>query len=127
MPSHHSCPPPLPEPEHSPSCDPWKVDQPLNRANGHASYDGTHDSPARSEGSNRTLAGSDFEMENKTNATNGADKIRPTEPRLQRTESSASRKRSYDETDQEDGKLRQSDDYTPRLKRRQPQVAAAYR
>lgn len=57
--------------------------------------------------------------------TNGGenDQSRPT---LSRSESNA-RKRSYDESQrEEDGKLRQYDDVTPRLKKRQPQVHDAY-
>lgn len=125
--SSHSRPPPPPEPKYSPPGEQWQADQSLNRLNGHASYDGTGDSPARSDGSNRTLAGSDFEMENnKSEPLNTAEKPQAPEPRLQRNESLTSRKRSYDDGEQEDGNLRQYDDYTPRNKRRQPQVAAAY-
>ncbi|KAF1993144.1 hypothetical protein P154DRAFT_451023 [Amniculicola lignicola CBS 123094] len=82
-------------------------------------------SPAPSEGSNRTLPGSDFETD-----APATDVENPTEnavsmSALHRSDSSISRKRSYDEADQEET-IRQQDDRT-RRKRRQPQVASAYR
>ncbi|ORY16712.1 hypothetical protein BCR34DRAFT_475759 [Clohesyomyces aquaticus] len=118
--SNPSRPPPLPqEPRHG---DYWSSAKAQKYPNGH-SLDGSRESPARSEGSNRTLAGSDFEPEASTDA-NVEDKVVPTVPKLARSDSSISRKRSYGDTEQDDEKIRQQDD-TKRKKR--PQVAAAYR
>ncbi|KAF2188119.1 hypothetical protein K469DRAFT_768460 [Zopfia rhizophila CBS 207.26] len=119
--AHTRPPPPPPAQNHF---DSWTSGNPQSHPNGHA-LDGARESPARSEGSNRTLAGSDFETE-KPSTSNGIDKAPAPEPKLHRSDSSFSRKRSYDDTDQDDEKLRQQDDHT-RRKRRQPQVEAAYR
>ncbi|KAF2738995.1 hypothetical protein EJ04DRAFT_509149 [Polyplosphaeria fusca] len=110
-------PPPPPPPDRGPS---WTNSNPQVKPNGY-NFDRSQTSPARSETSNRTLAGSDFEVE--TNA-DGAGKVSEAVPKVQRSDSSFSRKRSYDDTDQ-DEKLRQQDDHI-RRKRRQPEVAAAY-
>lgn len=93
------------------------------RPNGHVAFDGARESPARSEGSNHTPAGSDFETQSKAAS---AANVKP-QPRLQRNSSSSGLKRSYDETDQDDENVRKQDDHAPRYKRRQPQVASAYR
>lgn len=47
----------------------------------------------------------------------------PQKPRLYRADSSAGRKRSYEEAE---FPQRQEDDYAKRFKRKQPRVAAAY-
>lgn len=109
--------PPPPPPEQTP----WNSGQPLGHPSGHG-FDTSRGSPARSEASNRTLAGSDFDD---AKTTSGIERATETVPNLHRSDSSFSRKRSYDEADQDDEKLRQQDDHT-RRKRRQPQVAAAY-
>ena len=96
------------------------------RPNGHVTFDGGRESPARSEGSNHTATESDFDTESKPSSV--TDVVKPAlERRLQRNSSSYSLKRSYDETDKDDENVRQQDDHAPRHKRRQPQVAAAYR
>ncbi|KAF2265833.1 hypothetical protein CC78DRAFT_543061 [Lojkania enalia] len=110
-------PPPPPPPERAP----WNSVQFQKQSNGSAS-NASRASPARSDSSNRTLAGSDFEEEK---STIGAEKPPETTPKLHHSDNSFSRKRSYDEADQDDEKLRQQDDHA-RRKRRQPQVAAAY-
>lgn len=121
-------PPPPPERGQSPIYDVWKSDQ-IARLNGHNHYDGTHDSP-RSENSQHTLVGSDFH-DDKPNSTanhslNGPDDSGHVP--LSRSDTSTSRKRSFDASqEQEDGKRRQYDDVTPRLKKRQPKTPAAYR
>ncbi|KAJ9644567.1 hypothetical protein H2199_003530 [Coniosporium tulheliwenetii] len=118
---HYGAPPPPPEPQRSPSYDPWKTDD-TPRA---SRFDGKRDpSPARSD---KTATGSDFHADD-TNGTNSADMKAP--PTLLRSESSTARKRSYDESDRDretEGRRRQEDDVTPKYKRRQPRVAAAYR
>jgi hypothetical protein len=81
-------------------------------------FDVARESPARSEGSNHTMAGSDFESA-KTEQTVGAV------PQLKRSDSSFARKRSYEESDHEDQKTHQPDDHARR--KRRSQVAPAYR
>jgi hypothetical protein len=90
---------------------------------GHA-FDGSRESPARSEGSNRTLAGSDFDEKNSP-VIEVAPQPTPESPQLKRSDGSLTRKRSYDDADQDDEKLRQQDDHTRR--KRRSQVAPAYR
>lgn len=108
-------PPPPPPPPEDQRYDPWNAPQ----QNGHG-YDGTRGSPAPSEGSNRTMIGSDFDSE-KPSVKPKQEK--PIIPMLQRSDSS--RKRSYEDTDQEGEKQRQQDDQTKR--KRRLQVDAAYR
>ncbi|KAF2803059.1 uncharacterized protein BDZ99DRAFT_526805 [Mytilinidion resinicola] len=123
----HPRPPPPPR---SPPFGSWKRRQSYDRTNGNGAFDGTHESP-KSDGSHRTLAGSDFGGDDNNTVANDPEiDAKPqvgsfAEPRLDRTDSSTSRKRSYDDGEPEE-KLRQHDDFTPRYKRRQPQVAAAY-
>ena len=100
--------------------NPWNAPNSHNTRNGHP-FDSTRGSPARSEGSNRTLAGSDFEVEKATKENESASISVPT---LERSDSSFSRKRSYDDSDQTDEKTRQPDDHTKR--KRRSEVAAAY-
>ncbi|KAF2473862.1 uncharacterized protein BDR25DRAFT_125665 [Lindgomyces ingoldianus] len=119
--STHTRPPPPPQERRH--VDSWTSGNSQNYINEHA-LDGSRESPARSEGSNRTLVGSDFEAEPPANANSGDKSQPPSVPKLERSDSSFSRKRSYDDTDQDDEKLRQQDDHTRRKKR--PQVAAAY-
>ncbi|KAF2143769.1 uncharacterized protein K452DRAFT_161971 [Aplosporella prunicola CBS 121167] len=116
MGSSHSppIPPPPPQRERSPSYDPWKVDQ-LPSTNSRTR------SPAISDSSQHTAAGSDFHMDD-----NDPFNANAPPPQLHRNESSAGRKRSYEEAESGEEKHRQEDDYTPRIKRRQPRVAAAY-
>lgn len=108
-------PPPL-KMERSPSpLDPWGV----------GDHNGTRASPARSSGSQHTIAGSDF---GGRDYDIGKVENQP-QPKSIRTDSSSSRKRSYEdaEADANDARIKQLDDMTPRLKRRQPRVEAAYR
>jgi len=118
-------PPPPPEREQSPMYDVWKSDQ-ISRPNGHSHYDGARDSP-RSENSQHTLVGSDFhEDAPANNGFNLPDESGPIP--LSRSDTATSRKRSFDASEEQDeGKRRQYDDVTPRLKKRQPKVSAAYR
>ncbi|EOA86932.1 uncharacterized protein SETTUDRAFT_153696 [Exserohilum turcica Et28A] len=86
------------------------------------SFDSTRGSPARSEGSNRTMAGSDFEPGNQGD---GTPQDAPAVSSLERSDSSFSRKRSYEDADQEHARLRQQEDHSKR--KRRSQVDAAYR
>jgi hypothetical protein len=112
-----SRPPPPPPPAAEQQYDPWNAPQ----SNGHG-LDDPRGSPARSEGSNRTMAGSDFEPENHGH---GSQQDMPAIPSLDRSDSSFSRKRSYEDADQEHERLRQHDDHSKR--KRRSQVDAAYR
>ncbi|KAF2201742.1 hypothetical protein GQ43DRAFT_471516 [Delitschia confertaspora ATCC 74209] len=104
--------------------EPWNTQA---SPNGYAAFDGGRESPVRSEASNVTAAGSDFETDIKPAPPNNAvEKPAGSAPRLEQSNSLFNRKRSYGETEQDDEKLRQQDDHTPRNKRRQAQVAAAY-
>ncbi|KAF2451415.1 hypothetical protein P171DRAFT_5826 [Karstenula rhodostoma CBS 690.94] len=91
--------------------------QPYERTNSWASNPQTHHqiSPTHSESNNTTGFGTE----------EGHHKIE-TElvPQLKRNDSSFARKRSYEDTDQEDGHTRQQDDHTKR--KRRSQVDAAY-
>lgn len=116
-------PPPPPPPPERPHFDNYVSGNSQNQPNGHA-FDDSRESPARSEGSNRTLAGSDFD-ENPSTGVDDAQAPPPEVPQLNRSDSSLTRKRSYDDTDQDDEKLRQQDDHTRR--KRRSQVASAYR
>ncbi|KAF2688194.1 hypothetical protein K458DRAFT_176384 [Lentithecium fluviatile CBS 122367] len=91
-----------------------------DRPSGHT-FDGARDSPAGSEGSGRMMAGSDFESEK---TTNGAGKTAGGATQLRRSDSSFTRKRSYEDTDTDDQKMRQHDDHAKR--KRRSQVAPAY-
>jgi hypothetical protein len=84
-------------------------------------HSGSKGSPAPSEGSNHTMAGSDFEPEKPNSNTVEEGSL----PGLSRSDSSFSRKRSYEDADHTDEKPRQQDDHTKR--KRRSQVDAAYR
>jgi len=113
--SVNSRPPPPPPKEQQ--YDPWNAPQPT----GHG-FNGCRGSPALSEGSNHTMAGSDFEPEN---PTNGRQEEMSAAPSLDRSDSSFSRKRSYEDADHEHERQRQQEDHTKR--KRRSQVDAAYR
>lgn len=110
-----SLPPPPLQRQQSPSHDSWRVEQAPVR-NGDR-----RQSPARSENSQHTATGSDFHMED--NDPFNPNAAEPQKPRLCRADSSAGRKRSYEEAE---SPQRQEDDYAKRFKRKQPRVAAAY-
>ena len=112
-------PPPPPPPEHD-RYNPWNPTnhQQHYHANG---FNGGGDSPARSEASNGTAAGSDFGIEQPTET--GELSVTPGS-KLERSDSYVSRKRSYGDTDADDDRLRQHDDHTKR--KRRSQVDAAY-
>ncbi|KAF2855678.1 hypothetical protein T440DRAFT_160419 [Plenodomus tracheiphilus IPT5] len=111
-----SRPPPPPPPPEQPRYDPWNAPQ----SNEHA-FGGRSGSPALSEGSNRTMVGSDFESEKPSNNDeHDSSAVRS----LQRSDSSYSRKRSYEDADKDEEQLRQQDDHSKR--KRRSQVDAAY-
>lgn len=126
--SYHIPPPPpppepMPEPVRERSPDVWTTTQPTN---------GRH-SPARSDKSNHTMTGSDFGgPDTSAGAANGSSNSATQEesrPPLSRSDTLGSRKRSYDDSDDRDEgneKLRQTDDTTPRSKRKHPRVSSAY-
>jgi hypothetical protein len=108
-------PPPPPPPPESQRYGSWNQSQ--YNSQRCAGFKG---SPAPSEGSNHTMVGSDFEPE-KPNGDHSED----APPDLSRSDSSFSRKRSYEDADNSEEKPRQQDDYTKR--KRRSQVDAAYR
>ncbi|KAF1937214.1 hypothetical protein EJ02DRAFT_63068 [Clathrospora elynae] len=114
--STNSRPPPPPPPPEEYRFDPWNAPQ----RNVHG-YGGSRGSPALSEGSNRTMVGSDFEPETPNCV---AQQDAPVVPSLSRSDSTFSRKRSYEDADQENERLRQQDDHSKR--KRRSQVDAAY-
>ncbi|KAJ4322709.1 hypothetical protein N0V94_002227 [Neodidymelliopsis sp. IMI 364377] len=118
--SRNARPPPPPPPGQE-RYDPWN---PTNRQQQYHpnGFNGGRGSPARSEASNGTAAGSDFETE-KPPENNG--QAITSGPNLERSDSSVSRKRSYGDTYADDDGLRQHDDHTKR--KRRSQVDAAYR
>ncbi|KAF1955769.1 hypothetical protein CC80DRAFT_414098 [Byssothecium circinans] len=116
--SFHSQPPPAPEQD---AYDPWNPRNEQKLPSGQI-IDRSRGSPARSEGSDKTAAGSDFESER---PLNGTGIPLPRIPQLTRSDSSSARKRSYEDTDIEDGEGRHHDDHTKR--KRRSQVDAAYR
>ncbi|CAG5163019.1 uncharacterized protein ALTATR162_LOCUS6343 [Alternaria atra] len=115
--SANSRPPPPPPPPEEQRYDPWNAPQ----RSGHG-LDGSRGSPAPSEGSNHTMAGSDFEPEN---LDSGTQQDTPAAPSLGQGDSSISRKRSYEDADHEHERLRQQEDHSKR--KRRSQVDAAYR
>lgn len=109
-------PPPPPPPPPEPSrYDPWNAPQRTEHG-----LDSSRASPALSEGSNRTMVGSDFDSEKRSNEQDA-----PHIPSLERSDSSFSRKRSYEDADHGGEKQRQQDEYAKR--KRRSQVDAAYR
>lgn len=106
-------PPPVPE---QPKYDPWNAPQ-----HDHGCL-GRPGSPTLSEGSNQTMAGSDFaESEKPCDPKDDASSVAPT---LQRGDSSYNRKRSYEDADKDEEQLRQHDDHSKR--KRRSQVDSAY-
>ena len=79
-------------------------------------------SPACSEASNGTVAGSEFSPRN---SNQDYERHSTTIPALKRSESSFARKRSYGDTEHEDAHTRQHDDHSKR--KRRSQVDTAYR
>lgn len=71
------------------------------------------------------MAGSDFEPEKPSDGDANDQGMTEMHAVLHRSDSSFSRKRSYEDTDQDDGKPRQHDDHTKR--KRRSQVESAYR
>lgn len=110
-------PPPPPEPQRY---NAWN--QPQYNSQG---YGGARGSPALSEDSNHTMAGSDFEPEKPRGGIENDKEASELPASLQRSDSSFSRKRSYEDADQGDNMPRQQDDHTKR--KRRSQVDAAYR
>jgi hypothetical protein len=111
-----SVPPPPPVP-HSP--DAWEANR------------GRY-SPARSDRSGGTAPGSDFGPPDTTaGASNGNSNKEDMDmdhdrPSLHRSDTSASRKRHHDSSESGDEMHRQTDDATPKTKRRAPNVSSAY-
>lgn len=110
-------PPPPPPPPVQDRYDPW------NPSSRHQQYhtsgfNGGRGSPARSEASDGTAAGSDFEIEKPTET---GDISRTPGSKFQRTDSSVSRKRSYGDTGTD---VRENDDHTKR--KRRSLIDAAY-
>ncbi|KAI9713046.1 MAG: hypothetical protein M1820_001031 [Bogoriella megaspora] len=117
----HPPPPPPPMDEPSPKNDHWS-------AFGTSVFD-QHRSPgARSNNSQHTLVGSDFHPDSNDSGSPMSEVTQ--KPTLNRSESNLSRKRSYqdDGDDDRDGneRKRQEDNVTPRRKKKQPKVDAAY-
>ncbi|KAF3039556.1 hypothetical protein E8E12_007666 [Didymella heteroderae] len=112
-------PPPPPPPDHD-RYDPWNPSsrQQQYHSNG---FNGGRGSPARSEASDGTAAGSDFGTEKPADASEIS--LTPGS-KFERSDSSVSRKRSYGDTDADDDRQRQHDDHTKR--KRRSQVDAAY-
>ena len=114
-------PPPPPPPPENNRYDPWNPSsrQQHYHPNG---FNGGRGSPARSEASNGTAAGSDFGTEKPVDTSEMS--LTPGS-KFERSDSSVSRKRSYGDTDADDDRQRQHDDQTKR--KRRSQVDAAYR
>ncbi|KAJ4983023.1 hypothetical protein SVAN01_11480 [Stagonosporopsis vannaccii] len=117
--SNSGLPPPPPPPEQD-RYDPWN---PSNRHHQYhtSGFNGGRGSPARSEASNGTAAGSDFGTEKPTEAS---DISRTPGSKFERTDSTLSRKRSYGDTGTEDDRVRENDDHTKR--KRRSLIDAAY-
>ncbi|KAL6710020.1 hypothetical protein ACN47E_009811 [Coniothyrium glycines] len=78
------------------------------------SFGRSRSSPAISDGSNHTMAGSDFDSENPSVPHEAASNDIPP---LHRSESCISRKRSYEDADHVEGKVHQQDDHSKRKRR----------
>lgn len=113
-------PPPPPPLQEQNRYNPWNPSshQQQYHPNG---FNGGRGSPARSEASDGTAAGSDFETEKPAEANELAV---TSNANFERSDSSVSRKRSYGDTNADDDRLRQHDDHTKR--KRRSQVDAAY-
>lgn len=113
-------PPPPPPPPENDRYDPWN---PSNRQQQYHpnGFNGGRGSPARSEASNGTAAGSDFETEKPSEISEYS--LTPGS-KFERSDSSVSRKRSYGDTDADDDRSRQHEDHTKR--KRRSQLDAAY-
>jgi len=112
-------PPPPPPMQQSAAVEPPDVMNPWKTGFGH---DGCRDSP-KSEASQHTLAGSDFQCEEPNGELEKDDKAFGSP---QRNDNLKTRKRSRSESAERDGVRRQKDDISSRLRKRQPKVAAAY-
>jgi len=113
-------PPPPPPPPVQDRYDPW------NPSSRHQQYhtsgfNGGRGSPARSEASDGTAAGSDFGIEKPTGT---GDISRTPGSKFEHTDSSMSRKRSYGDTGTDDDRVRENDDHTKR--KRRSLIDAAY-
>jgi hypothetical protein len=108
-----SKPPPPPPPSEQQRYGPWNTNSKETR-HSNSGFGGTHSSPALSERSNGTMAGSDFGSEKPAGGDHEASNPAP---HLHRSDSSFSRKRGYEDIDQ--------DDHTKR--KRRSLVDAAYR
>ncbi|OAL54351.1 hypothetical protein IQ07DRAFT_501528 [Pyrenochaeta sp. DS3sAY3a] len=108
--------PPPPPPPMKEAYDPWNAP----RRNEYG-FNSSRASPAPSEGSNHTMAGSDFESEKPSTGTNQETPNMP----LKRSNSSFARKRSYEDADHGSERTHQHDDNSKR--KRRTQVDAAYR
>jgi hypothetical protein len=98
----------------SPS-DPWTIDN---------YKESSYCSPARSSSSQHTAKGPDYEYRQ---VSQGDNKQQATSQRIQNENP---RKRSYGDVEEDDdhnGRQRRLDYPTPRSKKRQPRIAAAYR
>lgn len=113
-------PPPPPPPLENDRYDPWNSSsrQQHYHPNG---FNGGRGSPARSEASDGTAAGSDFGTEKPVDAS---ETSHPPDSKFERSDSSVLRKRSYGDTGADDDRQRQHDDLTKR--KRRLQVDAAY-
>lgn len=118
--SNVGLPPPPPPPPEQDRYDPWN---PSSRHQQYHSsgFNGGRGSPARSEASDGTAAGSDFGFEMPTETS---DLSRTPGSKFERTDSSLSRKRSYGDTGADDDRVRENDDHTKR--KRRSLIDAAY-
>ncbi|KAF3003459.1 hypothetical protein E8E13_003254 [Curvularia kusanoi] len=112
--------PPPPPPQEQDRYDPWNPSD--RRQQYHSNgFNGGRGSPARSEASDGTAAGSDFGVEK---AARAKDISLTPGSKFERSDSSVSRKRSHGDTDADDHGLREHDDHTKR--KRRSLVDAAY-
>lgn len=113
-------PPPPPPPPEQDRYDPWNPSDRHQRYHTNG-FNGGRGSPARSEASDGTAAGSDFGVEKRSNSN---DISLTPGSKFERNNSSASRKRSYGDTHTDDDQGCDHDDHTKR--KRRSQVNAAY-
>jgi hypothetical protein len=85
---------------------------------------GFRDSPAGSDASNHTMTGSGFNVDQHSGGTERPATSTTPVQKLERSNSSISRKRSYDDVEATDDYLRQQDDHAKR--KRRSVVADAY-